>query len=108
MLSIISKYLILSINLLQTELLLVKSKVIILCTFQNYPPDVASCMLVIEQALSIRALQEMVAAAGNEAVWILMCTDDYLDSLTEHSRYYRVPSLDTGPYCMVMQSCCDT
>ncbi|GAV02137.1 hypothetical protein RvY_12738-2 [Ramazzottius varieornatus] len=34
---------------------------------KNYPPDVASCMLVIEQALSIRALQEMVAAAGNEA-----------------------------------------
>ncbi|OQV16827.1 Ryanodine receptor [Hypsibius exemplaris] len=30
---------------------------------KNYPPDLASCMLLIEQALSVRALQEMVNAS---------------------------------------------
>lgn len=36
--------------------------------FQNIPPDLSQCVFVIEQALSVRALQELVTAAGNETV----------------------------------------
>uniref|UniRef100_A0A4D5R9V0 Ryanodine receptor 44F n=1 Tax=Scolopendra viridis TaxID=118503 RepID=A0A4D5R9V0_SCOVI len=34
---------------------------------KNYPPDLSTCVFVIEQALSVRALQEMVTAAGSES-----------------------------------------
>uniref|UniRef100_T1JNF8 Ryanodine receptor n=1 Tax=Strigamia maritima TaxID=126957 RepID=T1JNF8_STRMM len=34
---------------------------------KNSPPDLSTCVLVIEQALSVRALQEMVTAAGSES-----------------------------------------
>ncbi|KDR20648.1 Ryanodine receptor 44F [Zootermopsis nevadensis] len=34
--------------------------------FQNIPPDLSQCVCVIEQALSVRALQELVTAAGSE------------------------------------------
>ncbi|KAH0998941.1 hypothetical protein HUJ05_009475, partial [Dendroctonus ponderosae] len=33
---------------------------------KNIPPDLSQCVCVIEQALSVRALQELVTAAGNE------------------------------------------
>ncbi|XP_057661319.1 ryanodine receptor isoform X14 [Diorhabda carinulata] len=33
---------------------------------KNNPPDLSQCVFVIEQALSVRALQELVTAAGNE------------------------------------------
>ncbi|XP_067007679.2 ryanodine receptor [Anabrus simplex] len=33
---------------------------------KNIPPDLSQCVFVIEQALSVRALQELVTAAGNE------------------------------------------
>ncbi|KAL5285595.1 hypothetical protein ACFFRR_007348 [Megaselia abdita] len=33
---------------------------------KNIPPDLAQCTFVIEQALSVRALQELVTAAGSE------------------------------------------
>jgi hypothetical protein len=36
--------------------------------FQNIPPDLSQCVFVIEQALSVRALQELVTAAGSETV----------------------------------------
>lgn len=35
---------------------------------QNIPPDLSQCVFVIEQALSVRALQELVTAAGSETV----------------------------------------
>lgn len=33
---------------------------------KNFPPEMSSCVFVIEQALSVRALQEMVTATGSE------------------------------------------
>lgn len=35
---------------------------------KNIPPDLSQCVFVIEQALSVRALQELVTAAGTEEV----------------------------------------
>ncbi|KAA0203309.1 hypothetical protein HAZT_HAZT004820 [Hyalella azteca] len=37
-------------------------------TDKNSPPDLSQCVFVIEQALSVRALQELVTAAANESV----------------------------------------
>lgn len=37
---------------------------------KNIPPDLSQCVFVIEQALSVRALQELVTAAGSESVCI--------------------------------------
>ncbi|KAK6622641.1 hypothetical protein RUM43_008483 [Polyplax serrata] len=34
---------------------------------KNIPPDLSQCVFVIEQALSVRALQELVTAAGTES-----------------------------------------
>jgi len=42
--------------------------VLIILFFQNIPPDLSQCVFVIEQALSVRALQELVTAAGSETV----------------------------------------
>jgi hypothetical protein len=36
--------------------------------FQNNPPDLSQCVFVIEQALSVRALQELMASGSDEAV----------------------------------------
>lgn len=41
---------------------------LIIFLFQNIPPDLSQCVFVIEQALSVRALQELVTAAGSETV----------------------------------------
>lgn len=38
---------------------------------KNIPPDLSQCVFVIEQALSVRALQELVTAAGTETVSFL-------------------------------------
>lgn len=38
---------------------------------KNVPPDLSQCVFVIEQALSVRALQELVTAAGSESVSII-------------------------------------
>lgn len=35
---------------------------------KNVPPDLSQCVFVIEQALSVRALQELVTATGSESV----------------------------------------
>lgn len=35
---------------------------------KNIPPDLSQCVFVIEQALSVRALQELVTATGSESV----------------------------------------
>nr|CAD7424341.1 unnamed protein product [Timema monikensis] len=35
---------------------------------KNIPPDLSQCVFVIEQALSVRALQELVTAAGSETL----------------------------------------
>ena len=35
---------------------------------QNFPPDLSQCVFVIEQALSVRALQELVTSGTEEAV----------------------------------------
>ena len=32
------------------------------------PPDLAICIFILEQALSVRALQEMVSASSNDSV----------------------------------------
>lgn len=37
-------------------------------SLQNFPPEMLSCVLVLEQALSVRALQEMVTAANSDTV----------------------------------------
>lgn len=37
---------------------------------QNIPPDLSQCVFVIEQALSVRALQELVTAASSQEVII--------------------------------------
>ena len=34
--------------------------------FQNVPPDLSLCVFVIEQALSVRALQELMASGAEE------------------------------------------
>lgn len=39
---------------------------------QNVPPDLSQCVFVIEQALSVRALQELVTAASSETVSALL------------------------------------
>lgn len=45
---------------------------------KNVPPDLSQCVFVIEQALSVRALQELVTAAGSESVCIhLVCILSY-------------------------------
>lgn len=41
---------------------------------KNIPPDLSQCVFVIEQALSVRALQELVTAAGSESVCFMMYT----------------------------------
>ena len=38
--------------------------------FQNYPPDLSQCVFVIDQALSVRALQELLSAGTDGAVSI--------------------------------------
>ena len=38
------------------------------CLFQDLPFDMSVCVFVLEQALSVRALQEMVSARSNETV----------------------------------------
>lgn len=41
---------------------------------KNIPPDLSQCVFVIEQALSVRALQELVtAAASSESVSLHNC-----------------------------------
>lgn len=47
-----------------------KPMLLISSVFQNIPPDLSQCVFVIEQALSVRALQELVTAAGSETVSI--------------------------------------
>ena len=37
-----------------------------LLPFQNVPPDLSLCVFVIEQALSVRALQELMASGAEE------------------------------------------
>lgn len=48
---------------------------------KNVPPDLSQCVFVIEQALSVRALQELVTAAGSESV----CIDESLIHIRIHS-----------------------
>ena len=54
---------------------------------QNIPPDLSQCVFVIEQALSVRALQELVTAAGSEAV------NHFIHSLTHSSIDWPIHSL---------------
>ena len=37
---------------------------VFLCLLQDVPPDISVCVFVLEQALSVRALQEMVTSAS--------------------------------------------
>lgn len=46
--------------------------IFLLFQFQNIPPDLSQCVFVIEQALSVRALQELVTAAGSETVTFIV------------------------------------
>jgi len=45
---------------------------------KNIPPDLSQCVFVIEQALSVRALQELVTAAGSETVSLKLQVHKYL------------------------------
>ena len=45
-----------------------KRKENIIFLFQNVPPDLSQCVFVIEQALSVRALQEIISSNDAEAV----------------------------------------
>lgn len=47
---------------------------------KNIPPDLSQCVFVIEQALSVRALQELVTAAGTETVSCILVIINYLSS----------------------------
>lgn len=50
---------------------------------KNIPPDLSQCVFVIEQALSVRALQELVTAAGNESVCMhISISSIFSDSLS--------------------------
>ncbi|KAI4471407.1 ran binding protein 9-related [Holotrichia oblita] len=59
---------------------------------KNIPPDLSQCVFVIEQALSVRALQELVTAAGNETYLACLSTSSSNDKLAfdvglqEHSQ----------------------
>lgn len=48
---------------------------------KNIPPDLSQCVFVIEQALSVRALQELVTAAGSESV-SFTCTHNSTSQMT--------------------------
>ena len=47
---------------------LFKFPIFIIFLFQNVPPDLSQCVFVIEQALSVRALQEIISSNDAEAV----------------------------------------
>ena len=47
---------------------LFKFPIFIILLFQNVPPDLSQCVFVIEQALSVRALQEIISSNDAEAV----------------------------------------
>lgn len=55
---------------------------------KNIPPDLSQCVFVIEQALSVRALQELVTAAGSETVLLLL----FISSIVDYTPIY---TLDT-------------
>ena len=44
--------------------------------FQNVPPDLSQCVFVIEQALSVRALQEIISSNDAEAVRLKYSKED--------------------------------
>ena len=48
---------------------------------KNIPPDLSQCVFVIEQALSVRALQELVTAAASESVSKIFIHFSSLESL---------------------------
>ena len=48
--------------------ILSKFPIFIILLFQNVPPDLSQCVFVIEQALSVRALQEIISSNDAEAV----------------------------------------
>lgn len=58
---------------------------------KNIPPDLSQCVFVIEQALSVRALQELVTAAGSESVCILF-------KITTRNAYTHIHSFFTHKY----------
>lgn len=67
---------------------------------KNVPPDLSQCTFVIEQALSVRALQELVTAAGSESVSVRQmrgaaqsCTYTCEDALVETYSYTRHKTL---------------
>ena len=41
---------------------------VLFLSLQNVPPDLAQCVFVIEQALSVRALQELITSGADDAV----------------------------------------
>lgn len=54
---------------------------------KNIPPDLSQCVFVIEQALSVRALQELVTAAASESVSYFIL--EYHSN--QHSRTHKLP-----------------
>jgi hypothetical protein len=65
--------------------------------FQNIPPDLSQCVFVIEQALSVRALQELVTAAGSETVSLNLSVQQTKEESTDHLKLLRM--LHMGNTC---------
>ena len=60
-----------TVVLIKLRINFVKSNNVYNFVFQNNPPDLSQCVFVIEQALSVRALQELMASGSDEAVSIV-------------------------------------
>lgn len=57
----------------------VKVEVDVLLLFQNVPPDLSICTYVLEQSLSVRALQEMLASSEDKAEGVSVKTHTHTD-----------------------------
>lgn len=71
--------------------------------FQNVPPDLAICCFILEQSLSVRALQEMLSNSSVDEVtqdWV------YLYIQQTHTVYCLLSNLKTFFLTFLTSSCC--
>lgn len=54
--------------------------------FQNVPPDLSICTFVLEQSLSVRALQEMLANSEEKAEGVSLKKDAHLKKYIQGKR----------------------
>ena len=52
----------------------------LLIYFQDVPPDISVCVFVLEQALSVRALQEMVTSEAPDSTVSIQCSSKHRGS----------------------------